>query len=332
MQLSWRSILFCGFLASMLAWADSAFAQVGNRNFIDPIITQDPNPSNELDITPMAYADAQLHAFSLEADMEKQFSANLSIDAAFNYVYPTCDNPHTTGCTPTPIGRRSHRKITRTRKRSETKKKAAIGNPQELAAGFGNPEFLGKWAFYASDRHELRLAIGVDAIIAAGNYEAGANTHNYVGPVLMLAKGMGDLPDRGWLRFLRPFALQADGGTLTKTSGATANIVYSDADLSYQLSYLHDFVRGMAGVPQWLSALTPFAEFSYAGEFNGSVGVAPQFTLLPGIAYSQGAFQYSFASMFALNQASVPFNHVIFMGLIDIALDELYPIFGRTLF
>jgi hypothetical protein len=331
MQLSWKAIiLIWALVASALLWAPSAFAQVGNRNFIDPIITQDPNPSNELDITPMAYADSQLHAFSLEVDMEKQLSANLSIDVAFSYDYPSCDLPE--GCTPTPIGRRSHRRITRKRKDRERKKKAAAGNPQELAAGFGNPEFLGKWAFYSSNRHELRLAIGVDAVIAAGNYEAGANTHNYVGPILMLAKGMGDLPDRGWLRFLRPFALQADGGTLTKTAGATGNIVYSDVNLSYQFSYLRDFVSGMAGVPQWLSALTPFAEFSYAGEFNESVGVAPQFTLLPGIAYSQGAFQYSLASMFALNQASVPFNHVVFMGLIDIALDELYPVFGRTLF
>lgn len=324
------SILICA-LASIVFEALPAFAQVGNRNFIDPIVTEDPNPGNTLDIVPQAYADAQMHAFGLEADLEKQLSADLAIDAAFNYAYPTCDNPRISGCTPTPLGRRSHRKITRTRKDSERKKKAAVGNPQELAAGFGNPELMGKWAFYGSDRHELRLAIGVDAVIALGNYEAGADTHNYVGPILMLAKGMGDIPDRGWIRFLRPFALQADCGTLTKTAGTTANIAYSDVNLSYQFSYLHDFVRGMGGTPQWLTTLTPFAEFGYAGEFNESVGVAPQFTVLPGIAYSQGAFQYSFASMFALNQGAVAFNHVVFMGLIDIALDQLYPIFGRTL-
>jgi hypothetical protein len=305
----------------VFALAGSARAQVGNRNFLDTIIVQDPNPSNDVDIIPLAYSDAQTHGFSLEVDVEKALSDNTSIQIALPYNYPSCD-VELEKCAASAISRRNHRRTKR------------FKHGEELAAGFGNPEFLGKWSPIVSVPHEFRLGIGVNATVATGNYAAGADTHNYVGPLVMMAKGMGDLPNYGWLRFLRPLALQADGGALSKTSGATTNFAYADIGISYSFDYMHNYVRGI-DMPTWVPELTPFSEFAYTGEFNvvTKKGVAPNFIALPGVALSQGAYQYSLASEFALNQGAVRFNHFVFMALLDIALDTLYPrVFGWTPF
>jgi len=62
--------------------ASGARAQVGNRNFLQPLIVQDPNPSNDLELVPQWIRFAHGEIYSLPVSLEKQLSDNFSVQVS----------------------------------------------------------------------------------------------------------------------------------------------------------------------------------------------------------------------------------------------------------
>jgi hypothetical protein len=139
----------------------------------------------------------------------------------------------------------------------------------------------------------------------------------------MLAKGMGDIPDGGVVRLLRPFAIQADCGTLFKTGGTQENEWYSDFAVAYDFSYLSNYVKDVA-VPPWLAHFVPFSEFTTAGLFYQSTGGAsPDFRIVPGITYILGDYTFTLATEIALNRGSVAYDRSSVLSAIGLPLSIL---------
>jgi hypothetical protein len=303
--------------------AGAARAQVGNRNFFNPLITQDPNPSNEIDLLPQWLRVAHGQVYALPFSLEKQLSDIFSVQVGSSWNDPSCDPGFVCdGIAPQSRGRvrsrhaRSRRLITR----------------EQVLSGFTDLEILTKYAFFASNEHEFRLAIGTDMFIGSGNPTAGGNTHLHMGPILMFAKGMSDIPNHGFARYLRPLALQGDVEYLFKTGGTLSDDAIAAWVVSYSLQYLDDYVQHMNLQPP-VRNLIPFAEFTYEQITRARfAGTPPDLAILPGIAYMTDTWQVSIATALALNDATVPFDHGAVIGLLSLTLDKIFPAAGWTPF
>src|SRR5580704_12250293 len=72
--------------------SSGAWAQVGERNFFEPLITQDPNPSNTLDIIPNWVAIRRGTVVAVAFSLEKEISNDFSIELANGWNEPLCAN------------------------------------------------------------------------------------------------------------------------------------------------------------------------------------------------------------------------------------------------
>jgi hypothetical protein len=298
-----------------------AGAQVGKRNFIEPLIVDDPNPSNTLDLIPNWVAPAEGSNFSFNFTLEKTIGRNLSIELGNAWNDPSC-NPGFI-CLDAGSSRRG---------RSRNQQANSNNLSQQLLTGFDDLEVLPKYAFYRSDEHETRLAIGLDSFLPIGNKTAGATTHASAGPMFMFARGLGDIPNQGFEKYLRPLAVQGELAYLIKVSGQQNDDAIADWDISYELSYLTDNVHDF-GLPAIINHLAPFTEFSYEQVVNGPQGgTQPNLVILPGLAYVAEAYQVSLATEFALNQATVSDCHAAVFGMLSLTLDRLFPQAAQTLF
>ncbi len=301
-------------MLALAAIPASARAQVGKRNFIEPLIVEDANPSNELDLIPQWVKLSHGTLLSITGSLEKQLAENFSLQLADAWNDPSCQTGHACSlATFTRIGRHRQRRF-RT----------------QLLSGFGDFEILTKYAFLTSARHELRIAFGSDLFLTNGNPSAGCSTHTYVGPILMSSKGMGDIPDLSVIRYLRPLALQADVEDVIRTGGTVGNQVNAEWVVSYQFSYLSDYVRDI-GLPPFIRALSPFGEFTYAQFVQGGAGsTQPDLRVLPGIAYVNGPYQVSLATMYSLNRVETQATHAAVIAMLSLTLDQLLTEFGWT--
>jgi hypothetical protein len=249
----------------------------------------------------------------------RSLSENASVEVSGSWDDLSCDDTRQ-ACASEGRARRG-----RARHRHRSGKHAFLF---QSANGFGDLEVLGKYAFFASAEHEARLAMGLDTFLPTGTPDTGNSTHTYVGPILMWAKGMGDIPGDGWARYLRPFAFEGDFEYLFKTGGDTADDVAVDVIAEYSIPYLSDHVRDL-GLPRIIRNLAPFAEFSYDQVVVARRGgTQPDLRLLPGLAYVTDEYQFSLASSFALNQASVAANHAGVFALLDVPTEKLIPAMG----
>ena len=306
-----------GMATLILAMVPSgACAQVGERNFVEPLITQDPNPSNELDIVPDWVAIRHGNDVAVAFSLEKQFSDDFSLELASGWNESMCDKGFICDA---PASHRRGRARHRHRRRR---------HHDNLVSGFDDLEVLAKYAFWRSDHHELRLAIGMDSFYPVGNPDAGANTHTYLGPIFMFAKGMGDLPDTGFGHLLRPFAIQGDVSYLMKAGGTEVDDFSADGIISYELYYLgHDW-HGRA-IPAVIQRLVPFAEFTYDQVVQARYGgTQPDVRVLPGLAYMTDGWQISLAGELPLNTATVQLNHAAVFAMLSLTLDQIIPAFG----
>jgi hypothetical protein len=309
-----RPTLIIGLTMAFAALPAVARAQVGRRNFIEPLIVEDANPSNSLDLIPGWVKLSHGTLLSLNASLEKQLSQNFSLQLGDGWNDPACQLGHACSLASFTRAGRHHQ-----RRRSS-----------QLLSGFEDFEILTKYAFLASARHELRVAIGTDLFLTNGNPSAGSTTHTYFGPIVMFSKGMGDLPDWQVTRYLRPLALQADLEDLVKTGGTQANQVNADWVVSYQFSYLTSYVCDF-GWPALLVDLNPFGEFTYGQYVQGGRGTTqPDLRVLPGIAWVNGPFQVSLASEFSLNRVETQATHAAVIAMLSLTLDQLIPAFGWT--
>ncbi|HEY2106151.1 MAG TPA: hypothetical protein VGH29_10235 [Candidatus Binataceae bacterium] len=314
------AIEFC-----LLVIVATAQAQVGKRNFLEPLIVQDPNPSNELDLLPSWLRVAHGEAYSLPFSLEKQLSSDFSIQVGSTWNDPSCDRGFfCDGIVPERRGRVLSRHARRRR--------GGIISREQVLSGFTDLEVLTKYAFFTSAEHEMRLAIGTDLFLPTGNPTAGGNTHTHLGPILMFAKGFGDIPDNGLMKYLRPLAIQGDAEYLYKTGGTLSDDAVVDWDVSYSLQYLNDYVRHL-NVREPVRNLVPFAEFTYEQVVRARyAGTVPDLALLPGIAYMTNSWQVSVATALALNKGTIEFDHAAVIALLSLTLDQLIPAAGWTPF
>src|SRR5690348_4361741 len=251
-----RSLGVAGFVAAVLAVlaAPNARAQVGARDFIEPLVTEDSNPSNEVTLVPGWNRESHSSDFNFAWSLEKQLSDETSIqlgDALNSF----------------------------SRRRART------------SEGLDNLEILAKWAFVTSNEHEFRIAIGADVFAPIGDATVGAETHTRGGPLLMWEKGMGDLPDAGVTRYLRPLAIQNDMGYLPTWGGPESGEFIADAIVDYSLKYL---VREGVRLPaaDFAAGLDPFVELNYDQIAIGRrTNTPPDFRITTGLAYEWGPYQ-----------------------------------------
>jgi hypothetical protein len=173
----------------------------------------------------------------------------------------------------------------------------------------------------------------LDTFLPIGNKTAGGTTHASAGPIFMFAKGLGDIPNQGLEKYLRPLAIQGELAYLIKVSGQqNDDDAIADWDISYELFYLTDNVHDF-GLPTIINNLAPFAEFSYEQVVNGPQGgTQPNLVVLPGIAYVAEAYQVSLATEFAVNQTTITNCHAAVFGMLSLTLDQFFPPAARTLF
>jgi len=277
----------------------SAHGVVGDYVFLEPLITQDPTPANELDILQPSWvrsSDANNYSigFSIEKILyiDNEYVPRFSIGggSGWSHISPF------------------------------------VGHSTE---GFDNLTLFGKYAFYYSLKHEFMLTIAAQLQLPAGDKDIEEQNHTSLGPVFLWEKGMGDLPNSPWFKYFRPFGIQSDFGYVPALGGPTSHHMFADAVIEYSLPYLSNNVRDI-GLKWPLRNLFLFNEINYDQLITGPSGETfPTLLATPGLAYVSYHFELALGTQLALNNASVPGTHAAVLGLLDIFYDSIVPHFGN---
>lgn len=282
-------------IAALMAFPRGARAQVGQRNFLEPIMTEDPNPSNELELQPQWSQAAGSSNFQFSFSLEKTITSNFSIEVG------------------DAVNRFSARH-------------------EGSVSGMSNLEILPKLAVFTSVEHEMRLAVGGEIFPSTGDVNTGAYSHTRAGPMLMFAKGEGDLPTREIWQYLRPLSMQADAGYLPTWSGPQSGLIFADACIGYQFYYLAD-----EGVPLPMRAvmrgLAPFVEFDYQQIGVGNrFNTQPDWRITPALGWGNATYQFTIGAQVGINPTGNANVRGAVIGLLDVQMDRLWPaVFARPL-
>lgn len=191
----------------------SAHGVVGDYVFLEPLITQDPTPANELDIlAPSWVRSRDANNYRIGFSMEKilylddEYMPRFSIGGGSNWSHVS------------PFAGRGMQ-------------------------GFDDLTVFGKYAFYYSLKHEFMLTIAAQLQLPTGDPDIEAQNHTSLGPVFLWEKGMGDLPNLAVLKYFRPFDIQSDFGYVPSLGGHTSHHMFADAITEYSLPYLSNNVR-----------------------------------------------------------------------------------------
>jgi hypothetical protein len=157
----------------------SAHGVVGNRIFLSPIVGNDAFPDNALTLS----ARRSDYGFSLIPSFEKQLSDNSSLlfVSGWDRITP--------------------------------------GARQHETSGSVDLSIYLRQAAYISVPHELELTLSPILILPLGNRQIADQGYTHLGGEVLLGKGFGDLPDSPTLKYLRPFALQAEVGYTGRIQG-----------------------------------------------------------------------------------------------------------------
>lgn len=279
---------------------------IGKRLFIEPLFTEDANPKSELDFPVFESIRVPDGHFSqFHYSLEKKLSPRFSVsfDNSYNWLTP---------------------------------------NDLPPVSGFDNVGFGAKYALYKSRAHEFIISSSLDVEAPTGKVAAGAEPFTTISPGFLYAKGFGDLPSAGFVKWLRPFAVQGDflldfpvGGTRTPDR---ANVPRTDLVVEYSFPYLNAHVRdanagysvGGGGFRKGFSLgaiagnLFPFIEFNFAAApYQGGRRALGYFR--PGIDYVGHYFQVGMAA--ALPANTFTGSHVGVVVIFDIFLDAVLPKF-----
>jgi hypothetical protein len=282
-----------------LARAALAHGVVGDYVFLEPIITQDPTPANEFDIlTPSWVRSSDANTYAIDFSIEKVLYADS------DYVPRVSFGGGSTWQHVSPFSGRSMQ-------------------------GFGDLTWFGKYAFYYSLDHEFMMTIEAQIELPTGNTGVEEQSHTSLGPVFLWEKGMGDLPNRPVLKYLRPFGIQSDFGYLPALGGHTSHEMFADEVTEYSLMYLSNNVKDI-GLKWPFRNLFLFNEINYDQLITGPAGQTfPSLLATPGIAYVSYHFEVAVGTQFALNNASIPGNHAAVVALLDIFYDSIFPKVGN---
>lgn len=277
----------------------SAHGVVGDYVFLEPIVTQDPTPANELDILQPSWVKASdANTYSIGSSFEKilwmdqnempRFSGGAGSD--WSYVSPHQGHGFN---------------------------------------GFGNLTMFAKFAFYYSLEHEFLTSLALQLQAPTGREDIEDENHTSLGPVFLWEKGLGDLPNWPILKYARPLGVQSDFGYVPAVGGHTNHHMFADSVVEYSFPYLSNNVRDI-GLRRPLRNLFLFNEINYDQLITGPAGETfPGLLATPGIAYVGYHYELAVATQFALNNASRPGNHAALLGLIDIFYDSVFPRFGN---
>ncbi|MBF6569847.1 MAG: hypothetical protein IVW54_13335 [Candidatus Binataceae bacterium] len=293
-------ILIASLFSSINAYAHGT---VGDYTFLEPIVADDANPKNELDLLrPQWTRMAGCRVFSLGFSLEKVIAASTP--------ELTSNGVANDGLVSLTLG---DDWIYQSPRRGKS------------ASGFNELELLPKWAFLTMPEHEFRLSLGMRIIIPAGSPSVEAQHHTQLGPEFLWVKGMGELGNDGLIKYLRPFAVQGDFGYVPALGGRTWHEMFADNVIEYSMPYLNNNVKDL-GLGWPLRNLYPYIEFNYDQLVSGPPGQTfPQIAATPGIAFMNYYVELSIATQFALNHASVAGNHATVIGLLDLFIDDIFP-------
>jgi hypothetical protein len=295
-------------LVSMIQlYASTALAHgvVGDYVFLEPLIAEDPTPANELDIVePVWNRTSDGTTYSIGSGIEKVLGFDREGQPRFS------------------VG-------------AETSWSYNSAHKGPSANGFDNPEMFVKFAPLIIPEHEFLVSVLVQAEISLGDPRVTDQKHSSLGPTLLWEKGMGDLPNSGFLKYLRPFGFQADFGYLPALGGHTSHLLFGDQVIEYSLPYLSNSVMDI-GLKPPLRNLFVFTEINYNQLIAGPPGETfPNIVATPGVAYVGYNFEFSVGTQLALNQAAVSGTHAVMIALLDIFYDSIVPqvgnwrVFGR---
>jgi hypothetical protein len=290
-------LLVCG--AGVYPCSALAHGVLGDYIFIEPNVTQDPTPANELDILqPTWVRSSDANTYSIASSIEKVLwidqkympRASVGASTSWSYVSPYL---------------------------------GASFN------GFGGVTMFAKYAFFYSLEHEFLLATLIQLQIPAGNKNIQSENHPSLGPVLLWEKALGDLPNALAVKYLRPLAVQSDFGYVPAVRGHTSHHMFADAVIEYSFPYLSNNVKDI-GLQQPLRSMFLFNEINYDQLITGPSGQTfPTLLATPGVAYVSYHYELAVATQFALNNASRAGNHAAVLGLLDIFYDSLFPEIGN---
>jgi len=286
---------------AVMGSARGAFAHgvVGDYIFLEPIITQDPTPANEFDVLqPSWVRSSDANTYSIGFSIEKVLYTDDDYVPRFSIG-----------------GGNSWQHV------------SPYAGPS--ADGFDDLTMFAKCAFYYSLDHEFMMTIGAQLQLPVGNTPVEEQSHTSLGPIFLWEKGMGDLPNRAVLKYLRPFGIQSDFGYLPTLGGHTSHHMFADEVTEYSLPYLSNNVQDI-GLRWPLRNMFLFNEINYDQLISGPSGQTfPTILATPGIAYVSYHFEIAVGTQFALNNASRPGNHAAVVGLLDIFYDSIFPKVGN---
>ena len=295
-----RKIFFALMIAfAMRASVAYAHGVVGDYVFLEPLITQDPAPANELDIlAPSWVRSSDGNSYSIASSVEKvlwiddNYMPRFSIGGGSGWQH-----------------------------------QSPFHGPN--ADGFDALTMFAKWAFFYSQKHEFLASIGMQIQLPTGNTGIQPSSHTSLGPTFLWEKGMGDLPNWPVLKYLRPLGVQTDFGYVPALGGPTSHHMFADAVVEYSLPYLSNNVQDI-GLKWPLRNMFLFNEFNYDQFITGPSGQTfPTILATPRIAYVSYHFEVALGTQFALNNASKPGTHAAVLGLLDIFYDSFFPKWGN---
>ena len=295
----WRTFFIA--LVALCALHTNAYAHgvVGDYVFLEPLITQDPAPANELDIlAPSWVRSSDANTYSIASSVEKvlwlddNHMPRFSIGGGSGWVH-----------------------------------QSPFQEPS--AQGFEGLTMFAKWAFYYSQEHEFLTSIGMQIQLPTGNTGIQESSHTSLGPTFLWEKGFGDLPNAPVLKYLRPLGIQTDFGYVPALGGPTTHHMFADATIEYSLPYLSNNVHDI-GLKWPLRNMFLFNEINYDQLLRGPSGETfPALMATPGLAYISYHFEIAIGTQFALNNAAKPGTHAAVLGLVDIFYDSFFPKWGN---
>ncbi len=279
----------------MRASAAYAHGVVGDYIFLEPLITDDATPANEADIlAPTWNRNSGGRTFSIGSSIEKLLGTDseglprFSLGGGSTWI-------------------------------SQSPKQGPD------VSGFDVLNLFAKYAFLVVPQHEFILSAKTVLQLPTGNPDVTSQQHTSLGPELIGAKALGDLPNTTLLKWLRPIGFQADFGYLPALGGHTSHHMFADGMIEYSMLYLSNSVQDI-GLKWPLRNMFLYSEFNYDQLITGPPHQTfPTLLATPGIAYVSYRFELSVGTQFALNQASVPGTHAAVLGLLDIFYDSIIP-------
>jgi hypothetical protein len=270
--------------------AAHAHGAVGKRVFIEPFVTEDANPKNEFVIAkPGFFNTDEGNVFSLGFALEKKLSNNFSLTLE-----------------------------------GEWTSERAGGQPH--VEGFQNPGILLKYSVWKDLAREFILSPALEIEFPLGDREVGAARELIVAPLLLFARGLGDLPQS--LSYLHPLALMGDIGFEILTNAETETVLKYDILLMYSLPYLRAHVREL-DAPWPFTRLIPLVEFNFETGVNGEARLTKA-RLTPGVVYQGQFVQLGVAGQFPLNRTTARELDPSLLFLVDLFYDDLFPALAQT--